>query len=121
MGSSDQNWLVGMRCSRSMPKHEDCHQEAIKLFEQMEEHGHQPNDMTMLSMLKACGTGQQNIERLWMLRDRMRRAQPRENSLHVNTALIMTNGKLGRLAEARQVFDKMYQRDSASWNAMISA
>eukprot|EP01018_Ginkgo_biloba_P006877 Gb_03545 [translate_table: standard] len=97
---------------------QNCHcTDALKLFKQMELASMKPDSVTIVSILLACA-------RLSALRqgkeihDYIIRGGFESHAFVVN-ALIDMYAKCGNVCTARQVFNKISQRDVASWNTMI--
>eukprot|EP01018_Ginkgo_biloba_P037044 Gb_11000 [translate_table: standard] len=93
-------------------------EEALKLYHEMQQEGVEPDHFTFTSVLKACaglGSLQKGID----IHDCIARSGF-ESDVFVGNALIDMYAKCGSIENARNVFDKMYQRDLVSWNAMIS-
>lgn len=93
--------------------------EALQLYSQMERDGIEPNRVTFMSALAACGilgaidqgkTIHHSVVYNGFVSD-----------VVVSTALIDMFGKCGSCEDARRVFDKLSTRDIISWNAMITA
>ena len=93
-------------------------QKALSAYKQMVSKGIRPDNFTYPSVLKACGEeldlccGKEVHKAInvghtgW--------------SLIVHNALISMYGKCGEVVIARDLFDKMPERDAISWNSMIS-
>jgi pentatricopeptide repeat protein len=93
--------------------------EALKLFSQMQQAGFKPNSITIASILPACA----NLLAIQHGRS-MHGCVIRnsfESEIVAGNALVDMYAKCGCLGYARQVFDKMYQRNTVSWNAIIAA
>ncbi|PON66144.1 Tetratricopeptide-like helical domain containing protein [Parasponia andersonii] len=93
-------------------------QDAARLFCEMKDAGFEPNEMTLVSVLGACGDlGDLSLGR-WVEEFVV------ENKLELNSymgsALIGMYGKCGDLSSARRIFDSMVTKDCVTWNAMIS-
>ncbi|MCD7463717.1 hypothetical protein HAX54_051213 [Datura stramonium] len=94
-------------------------QEAIRLFNQMQLSGIQPNDVTLLALISACtnllsvshGRGMHG----YAFRSGL------SSHLFIGNSLINMYSKCGFLKDSAQVFREMSIRDSASWSAVISA
>eukprot|EP01018_Ginkgo_biloba_P019045 Gb_02375 [translate_table: standard] len=91
--------------------------EALTLFHQMQLRSVIPDSVTMVSVLSACahlGALQQG-KRIhdYIIRSRF------ESDLSLGNALIDMYAKCGRVDIARQLFDKMSERDVISWSSMI--
>lgn len=92
--------------------------EAIKLFELMMESGVDPNEATLVSVLRACAdTGALSI-------GKKVHSFVKEKDLgmkaNVGTALIDMYAKCGCIDDARRVFDETMDKDVYAWTAMIS-
>lgn len=92
--------------------------EALSAFRQMVDKGIKPDNYTYPSVLKACGDEldldfgreiHKSIDTSGL-----------EWCLFVHNALVSMYAKCGSVGEARNLFDKMPERDVISWNAMIS-
>jgi pentatricopeptide repeat protein len=93
--------------------------DAFELFNQMRQEGAQPNEVTYLSILKACANpaalkwGKEvhgHIRLGGFLSD-----------MRVGTALLQMYAKCGSITEAREVFDNLPKRDIIAWTGMIGA
>ena len=91
---------------------------AIDLFECMRNQNVQPNAITYVSLLSACG----NIASILMLQDIHACAVYDGYELNdiVSTELLNNYGKCGDLEDARIIFNKIPQLSLVSWNVMIS-
>ncbi|KAI5062696.1 hypothetical protein GOP47_0023235 [Adiantum capillus-veneris] len=92
--------------------------EALNLFQEMKEDCHVPDRITFLNVLKACGT-------LGYLDQAKQIHKSAENfcvefDLFLNNTLIDMYAKCGDVDAARQIFDDMHERDSISWNALMT-
>ncbi|KAH9297554.1 hypothetical protein KI387_029236 [Taxus chinensis] len=92
-------------------------QNALILFHEMQRTGVQPDEFTFASILPACakiGALDQGMDIHKSLI---------KNGLMLNvvvvSALVDMYAKCGSIRKARELFDKMSQRDAVSWNAMI--
>ncbi|KAF9619204.1 hypothetical protein IFM89_005758 [Coptis chinensis] len=91
--------------------------EALKLFGRMQEEGIEPNDATVVSVLRACAdvgaldTGRKVHQIV---------AQKRISKANVGTALVDMYSKCGCIDSALQVFETIEQKDAYAWTAMIS-
>ncbi|XP_057824446.2 pentatricopeptide repeat-containing protein DOT4, chloroplastic-like isoform X2 [Cryptomeria japonica] len=95
------------------------HTRALELFRQMEQSGMKPDSVTILSILMACAhlsTPRQGKEiHNYIIRNAY------ELHVFVSNSLIDMYAKCGNIETAKLLFDRMPQRDVASWNTMISA
>ncbi|PRQ37219.1 putative tetratricopeptide-like helical domain-containing protein [Rosa chinensis] len=92
--------------------------DAVGLFGEMREAGFEPNEMTLVSVLGACGDlGDLSLGR-WV-EDFVVDKKLQLNS-YLGSALIGMYGKCGDLCSARRVFDSMKKKDRVTWNAMIT-
>ncbi|XP_057821304.2 pentatricopeptide repeat-containing protein At3g12770-like isoform X2 [Cryptomeria japonica] len=92
--------------------------EAVTLFHQMQRTGLQPDQFTFASVLPACakvGDLEQGMDIHQSIKDR-----GFSSDVVVATALVDMYVKCGSMHMARELFDKMLQRDTVSWNAMIA-
>lgn len=91
--------------------------EALDLFRHMLLSKVKPNEVTMLSILSACGQLGALESGQWV------HSYMQNNgisiSVLVGTALIDMYSKCGSLEEARMVFDGMKFKDVVAWNSMI--
>ncbi|XP_057828991.2 pentatricopeptide repeat-containing protein At1g11290, chloroplastic [Cryptomeria japonica] len=93
-------------------------EEAIEIYNQMQAAGVVPDNMTFPIVLKACaslGALQQGKE----IHEKVVRFGFEDN-VFVGTAIVDMYLKCGNVEVARQVFDKMPQRNVVSWTAMIA-
>lgn len=93
--------------------------EALSAYKQMVNRGIRPDNFTYPAVLKACG------EKLDLAFGREVHKsienRPLPWSLFVHNALVAMYGKFGLLDVARDLFDKMPERDAISWNTIISS
>eukprot|EP01018_Ginkgo_biloba_P019480 Gb_00846 [translate_table: standard] len=93
-------------------------EEALTLYNQMQWTGIQPNNFTFPIVLKACASMSALNEGKEIHDHIIRRGYHSE--AYVGAALIHMYAKCGSTDYARQVFDKMSQRNVVSWTAMIA-
>eukprot|EP01018_Ginkgo_biloba_P018660 Gb_14850 [translate_table: standard] len=93
-------------------------EEALTLFYQMQRTGIQPNQFTFASVLPACAN-LPALEHGKEVHEEIIRGGFRSN-VFVENALVDMYMKCGSIEDARNVFDKMLQRDVISWNTMIA-
>ncbi|XP_024543440.1 pentatricopeptide repeat-containing protein At3g09040, mitochondrial [Selaginella moellendorffii] len=94
--------------------------EAFQLFKTMKSRGGvRPNAVTCLIILDACsdfgtvGDGREIHAEI--------KAGGLDSQLRVNNTLVNMYGKCGSLADAREVFDSMRERNVVSWTSMLAA
>eukprot|EP00250_Pteridium_aquilinum_P011597 c20180_g1_i1 orf=67-4089(+) len=95
-----------------------CGQEAIELFHQMRVEGWEPDGVTLVSVLGAYANLKLTAP------DDVIQACYRCNfkaDIVLGNALINMYAKCGAVENARMIFEKMHDRNVATWNAMISA
>ncbi|KAF2287167.1 hypothetical protein GH714_038565 [Hevea brasiliensis] len=93
-------------------------QEAVRLFMEMREQGIEPDEMTLVSVLGACGDlGDLGLGK-WV--EELVASKKIELNSYLGSALIDMYGKCGDLISARRVFDAMEKKDVVTWNAMIT-
>uniref|UniRef100_A0A9I9EBP5 Pentatricopeptide repeat-containing protein n=1 Tax=Cucumis melo TaxID=3656 RepID=A0A9I9EBP5_CUCME len=101
-------------------------QRSFKIVQDMENEGVEPNEITMTTALAAAAhcrdicTGK-------LVRNRLRQLgfDPFDTNSRFNvilaTAIMDMYAKCGKLVTARNMFDKMPQRNLVVWNSMVSA
>lgn len=92
--------------------------EAVEMFGKLREGGMEPDEMTLVSVLGACGDlGDSNlgssIEEHVMKKDM-------ELNSYIGSALVNMYGKCGEIQSARRVFDCIKRKEVVTWNAMIT-
>ncbi|XP_057867701.2 pentatricopeptide repeat-containing protein At3g24000, mitochondrial [Cryptomeria japonica] len=96
----------------------DYTKEALELFVQMQEADMKLDEVTLATVLTACGspeTLQHGKEmHAYMVKVTV------EPGIYGENALVTMYGKAGSIESARKVFDRMQNRDRISWNAMIA-
>ena len=93
--------------------------DAMQLFRQMRQEYVQANEITYLSILKACASP---LSLKWGREVHgLIRRDGLESDVRVGTALIQMYAKCGSIEEARQAFDNLTNRNVVSWNVMIGA
>uniref|UniRef100_A0A1D1XER9 Pentatricopeptide repeat-containing protein At5g66520 n=1 Tax=Anthurium amnicola TaxID=1678845 RepID=A0A1D1XER9_9ARAE len=95
----------------------DC-EEALVLFHEMQLSNTRPHEITLVSVIGACGTLGALSQGMWLHACVQRSIQVLMNHF-VGTALIDMYGKCGRLDLAVQVFDKLPLKDTLCYNAML--
>lgn len=97
---------------------EGCSTAALHLFNEMLIEGVVPNEATMVSVLRACAdSGALSAgRRVHRISEKLKL----EMKPHVGTALVDMYAKCGSIEEARELFDRMPERDAFAWTVMIS-
>ncbi|KAJ7522322.1 hypothetical protein O6H91_18G006400 [Diphasiastrum complanatum] len=90
---------------------------ALELFRQMQKEGVNPDGITYVSILKACGSIAA-LELGRSVHDQLSEEELQADLILAN-ALIDMYAKSGTLDEARKVFDKLQHRDVVSYNVLI--
>ncbi|XP_024400212.1 pentatricopeptide repeat-containing protein At3g12770 isoform X3 [Physcomitrium patens] len=93
----------------------------VKVFEllsSMKAEGFQPDRVTVITILEACGA-LAGLERGKLVHAEAVKLGLESDTV-VATSLIGMYSKCGQVAEARTVFDKMSNRDTVAWNAMLA-
>eukprot|EP01018_Ginkgo_biloba_P022118 Gb_05942 [translate_table: standard] len=93
-------------------------EEALKLFCQMQWAGRKPNQFTFASFFRAC-TGLLTVEQGMQVHVQCIKTGF-ESNIYVGSALLDMYAKCGNISNARTVFDKMPERNTVSWTAMIT-
>ncbi|KAK7852995.1 pentatricopeptide repeat-containing protein eli1 [Quercus suber] len=92
--------------------------EAFIWFRKMLRARVKPNEVTVLSVLSACGQLGALESGRWLHsyieNNRI------EINVHVGTALVDMHSKCGSLGEAQLVFDRIKDKDVVAWNSMIT-
>ena len=93
--------------------------DAMQLFHQMRQEHVQANEITYVSILKACASP---LSLKWGREVHVLiRRDGLESDIRVGTALIQMYAKCGSIDEARQAFDKLTNRNAVSRTAMVGA
>ena len=92
---------------------------AISLYHQMLEYGLAPDNFTFPFVLKAC-SALSAIEEGRNIHEHVIRTGW-ETDVFVGAALIDMYAKCGCVRSAREVFDKIEERDAVLWNSMLAA
>lgn len=105
------NVMIGGYTQNGMPN------EALFLFRQMLAAKVKPNEVTVLSVLSACGQLGALESGRWL--HSYIETNRIDINVHVGTALVDMYSKCGSLEDARLVFDRIKNRDVVAWNSMI--
>jgi pentatricopeptide repeat protein len=94
--------------------------EVLKLFQQLQQEGMIPNQVTWIIVITACGKAG-SLEIAKQFHNQMLNSGIQLN-IQLQTALISMHGKHGCLEDARAVFDEIphSQKNIVTWNAMIA-
>ncbi|MCO5587842.1 hypothetical protein L7F22_041794 [Adiantum nelumboides] len=94
-----------------------CEKEALQLFWDMLKDGMEPNEVTFLSVLKACSSMTDvrmgNIVYMYTIELGL------ESACVIGNTLVDMYAKCGTLEDAHRVFDKLFLQDVVSWNSLI--
>lgn len=93
-------------------------EQAIKLFQQMQEFDIRPNPVTITSILSACAQLGALTLGKWVHEVIVK--EKLEMNVYVSTALIDMYAKCGSIEYAREMFNSMKDKNVVTWNAMIS-
>ncbi|KAJ7297813.1 hypothetical protein O6H91_Y035300 [Diphasiastrum complanatum] len=92
--------------------------EALDLYERMKHEGVQPDIVTYVVLLKACGSIAALEQGKQLHSDIIKRGF--ESDVIVGSTLVDMYAKCGCIEDARQVFNNMHERNVVSWNAIIA-
>ncbi|KAG0598383.1 hypothetical protein M758_12G068300 [Ceratodon purpureus] len=96
-----------------------CAEEAMAIFNQMRQENVQADEITYLSILKACASP---LALKWGREVHMHiKHDAFESDVRVGTALLKMYTNCGSIKEARQFFDDLTDRNVISWNVMVGA
>ncbi|KAJ7540617.1 hypothetical protein O6H91_10G023300 [Diphasiastrum complanatum] len=93
-------------------------EEAIKLFQQMQETGLAPDKVVFVVVLKACARLAALEQGKQLHSDIIRRGF--QSDVIVGSTLVDMYSKCGCTEDARELFNNMSERDVVSWTAMIA-
>lgn len=99
---------------------------ALKVFRDMGHWGVEPNEITMVNALVACARCRDIDTGRWV-HERVRKAGydpfrfTSNSNIVLATAILEMYAKCGRLNIARDLFNKMPERNIVAWNCMINA
>ncbi|KAJ7536563.1 hypothetical protein O6H91_12G073900 [Diphasiastrum complanatum] len=93
-------------------------EEAINLFQQMQQTGIPPNKVTFVVVLKVCARILALEQGKQLHLDIIKSGF--ESDVIVGSTLVDMYAKCGRIEDARQVFNNMRERDVVSWTAIIA-
>uniref|UniRef100_A0A7N0UGY5 Chlororespiratory reduction 21 n=1 Tax=Kalanchoe fedtschenkoi TaxID=63787 RepID=A0A7N0UGY5_KALFE len=95
-------------------------EEAVCLFWEMGEAGFRPDEMTLVSVLRACGELGDLRFGEWIRKFVDENEMELKFNTYIGSALIHMYSKCGDLTSARRTFDEMEKKDVVLWNAMIT-
>ena len=98
---------------------QDCGEEALICFEQMESESIFPNAATLACSLKACGIIQALVKGGEIHAEVARKGLVHSNPI-IGTALVDMYARCGILSKAEEVFEKLPVRNIMSWTALIA-
>eukprot|EP01018_Ginkgo_biloba_P002565 Gb_33726 [translate_table: standard] len=91
--------------------------EALNLFRQMQRTGIQPSQFTFASILPACASTMALEQGMEIHKEIIKSGI--QSNVCVENALVDMYAKCGSIKTARDIFDKMHQRNTVSWTAII--
>eukprot|EP01018_Ginkgo_biloba_P031203 Gb_23798 [translate_table: standard] len=92
--------------------------EALTLFNQMQQTEMKPNSFTMVSVLSACAHLEALQEGKWIHNYMVKRGL--DSHVFVRNSLMDMYAKCGSIEIARNLFDKLSEKNAVSWNTMIA-
>ena len=92
--------------------------EALDLFEEMRHNGIEPNDVTYLSIIKAC-TSMISLDHGKRIHNYIKSSNSKMVT-SVGNALMDMYIKCGSLTDAHDVFEKLTQRSVVTWSTLIA-
>ncbi|KAM0990358.1 hypothetical protein ACFX15_008523 [Malus domestica] len=95
----------------------NCPEEALELFKEMEAENVEPNDVTMVGVLSACGQKVDLEFGRWVCLYIARNGIT--ENLTLNNAVLDMYVKCGSVEEAKILFDRMPEKDIVSWTTML--
>ncbi|KAG8089826.1 hypothetical protein GUJ93_ZPchr0011g27620 [Zizania palustris] len=98
------------------------HDEAMWVFEEMIRDGFEPSGAALASVLSACArSGSHGLEMGRRVHDLMEaKGMTAPVGVILGTALVDMYAKTGAMEEAMLVFEEMLERNTATWNALIT-
>ncbi|KAH7297766.1 hypothetical protein KP509_25G011600, partial [Ceratopteris richardii] len=90
---------------------------AIRWFEKMQLNGVQPDDVTFISVVKACQY--MGIKKLRDIHAELARRGVLERNIIIGSNLVDIYARLGSLLESQEVFDTLCVRDVICWTALM--
>ncbi|KAG0473763.1 hypothetical protein HPP92_015620 [Vanilla planifolia] len=93
--------------------------QSLEIFGRMQHSGFRANEITISSVFPAC-TSMENLRSGKEIHGYVCKHFTMQDKMNT-TALILMYSKCGDLAKSKLIFDRMYDRDTVAWNAMIFA
>ncbi|KAJ7534260.1 hypothetical protein O6H91_13G086200 [Diphasiastrum complanatum] len=93
--------------------------EALQLFRQMQNEGVKPDKVTLVTVLNACANSENLADGKFIHSCIVDSGL--QLDVRVGTALANMYGRCGSLDDAKEIFDRIPERDLVGWNAMIAA
>lgn len=90
--------------------------EALRMYQCMQQEGLEPDKFTFVSLIKACNSVA-NLKGIHADASKFRC----DSDVFVSSSLINMYAKCGSLVDAQKVFDKLNVRNVVAWNAMLTA
>lgn len=111
--------IVGKICEEIFALcHDGCLKEAVETLHRLEHRGLRAGSKIYASLLRGCAD-MKLLDEGMKVHDHITKCGF-EPDIFVSNNLVTMYAKCGNLKFAREVFDKMLQRDSVSWTALIS-
>ncbi|XP_024520045.1 pentatricopeptide repeat-containing protein At3g09040, mitochondrial isoform X1 [Selaginella moellendorffii] len=95
--------------------------EAIQMFQRMQLEGVAPDKISFVTVLNAFSGSSPSSLKQARLVEKLISDQGYETDTIVGNAIVSMFGRSGRLAEARRAFERIRERDAASWNVIVTA
>ncbi|KAF6160643.1 hypothetical protein GIB67_019583 [Kingdonia uniflora] len=97
-----------------------CGEEAVRLFDQMQDSVIKPNDMTLLSVLFACSNAGL-LEDGYRIFSSFKKNPKFELSIYHYSCMVDLLGRAGKLKEAETLITKVVNPDVVLWRTLLSA
>eukprot|EP00250_Pteridium_aquilinum_P017818 c23789_g5_i1 orf=180-1220(+) len=94
-------------------------QNALTLYNRMQEDSLHPNGHTYVALLRAC-TELKDATRGCKIHAEISKKRWLERNVYVNSSLVHMYAMCGLLVKAQEVFDKLPCQNAVSWNALIA-
>uniref|UniRef100_A0A9I9CKA6 Pentatricopeptide repeat-containing protein n=1 Tax=Cucumis melo TaxID=3656 RepID=A0A9I9CKA6_CUCME len=92
---------------------------AMEVFIQLAKEGAKPNEYTFSSVINACSSSAATVEQGKQIHA-IAVKSGKSNALCVSSALLTMYSKKGNIESAEKVFNRQEERDTVSWNSMIT-